>query len=77
MKPYKMDVTKEPIIGIIKTEPLIVFVNGVETTFPGKEYQVVEVIEHKGQKIYVVNQWYKPGVPQLIHEGMVYEWIAH
>ena len=72
-----MDVTKEPIIGIIKTEPLTVLVNGVETTYPGQEYSVVEVIEHKGSKIYVLNQWYKQGVPQLIHEAMVYEWVPN
>ena len=63
----------KPIIAIIRTEPLNVVSNGVDHTYPSAEYEVVEIISHKNGKIYVTNQWYKEGVPQLIHGAMVAE----
>jgi hypothetical protein len=63
------DVTKMPIIGKVITKPI--------EPFEPAEYDIVEVIESRGHKIYVANFWYKEWkkIPQLIHSELVSEWI--
>jgi hypothetical protein len=64
------DVTKMPIIGTIST------VSIPSLGMRGESYDIVEIVETENKNgdincIYVVNEWYKPGVPQLIHGDMV------
>lgn len=61
------DVTKMPVIGKITTAPF----KWGEHVIPGDTDDVVEVLETEKGKIYVINKWNKPGVPQLVHEDMV------
>jgi hypothetical protein len=63
------DVTKMPVIGKVITKPI--------GPFGPAEYDIVEVIESRGHKIYVANFWYKEWkkIPQLIHSELVSEWI--
>jgi len=65
------DITKERPIGLAYTHPLHMKWNGEEITMPGEVFSVVEVVNHGGEKIYVTNKWYKPGVPQILHERLV------
>ena len=65
------DPTKAPVIGKIITKAMDL--GGFRMEY--EEYEVVE-ITGDGQ-IYVVNSWYKPGVPQLIHKQMVDEYIEY
>lgn len=60
------DVTQLPIIGRL-TAKAIWGMDTEQPMFPEKDYDVVYISED----IYVVNQWYKPGVPQLIHKDSV------
>jgi hypothetical protein len=62
------DVTKMPVIGTITTRELKMWDDHV---IPEGKDDVVEIIEDKGMKIYVVNRWYKGRIPQLVHEDMV------
>ncbi len=59
------DVTKMPIIGEVETDNI----GGMGHA----TYNVVEIIDagNDNDCIYVANQWYKPGVPQLIHSAMI------
>ena len=66
-----VDVTKAPVIGKIITAP---FEFG-DNKYPGAEYDVVEIVGDENNKIYVTSQWYKSGVPQLVHAKMVDQWI--
>lgn len=59
----KKDITKMEVIGTITTKP-ITFGRHV---FPAKDYEVIEIHED----IYITNQWYKAGVPQVVHSDMV------
>jgi hypothetical protein len=66
-----VDVTKAPVIGKIATAP---FKFG-EREISGEEYDVVEIVGEGDNKIYITSQWYKSGVPQLVHGKMVDQWI--
>jgi hypothetical protein len=61
------DVTKMPIIGKLTTKEI--------GPFKKAEYDVVEIINVKGKKVYVANFWYKSRIPQLLHEDLVEEFI--
>jgi len=67
-----VNVTKAPIIGKIVTKP-------IETSlfnFGPAEHDVVEIVDDgNGKKIYITSEWYKSGVPQLVHETMVDKYI--
>jgi hypothetical protein len=60
------NVERMPIIGKVITKAIGPFDEG--------EYDVVEIIGDD-RPIYVVNKWYKSGVPQLIHSDLVSEYI--
>ena len=57
------DPTKAPIIGKILTRRI-----------EGMEPQIMEVVEIVND-IYIINKWYKPGTPQIVHEDMVGHFI--
>jgi len=71
------DVEKRPVIGTIttKSETYEVMRNGKNDsiTIPEVDMDVVEVLKNRAGVTYVINKWYKPGVPQLVHEDMVKE----
>ena len=73
------DVEKVPVIGELVTQPLILTAGKSVTNYPSTTEKVVEIIETKTGKVYVINKWYKPGVPQIIHEGIVisYKPVTH
>lgn len=56
------DVTKMPVIGTILTKKV--------GPFKAETLKVVEIIEGNGT-IYVLDRWYKPGIPNLVHEQLV------
>jgi len=58
------DPTKAPIIGKLLTRRTPI---GDGETMKPEILQVVEVHE----PYYIINKWYKPGVPQVIHDDMV------
>ena len=62
------DPTKAPIIGKLLTRRTPI---GDGETMKPEILQVVEVHE----PFYIINKWYKPGVPQVIHEDMVAHFI--
>lgn len=66
-----VDVTKAPIIGKIVTSPM----EFGDLKYPPAEYNVVEILGDGDNKIYVTSQWYKSGVPQLVHSKMVDQFI--
>jgi len=61
------DPTKSPVIGKIMTR---------RTEFDGRTMkpEILEVVE-KYEDYYILNKWYKSGVPQLIHDKMVSHYI--
>ena len=59
------NVTKLPVIGKLTTKPLS-FGN---SSFPSSTYEIVEISDDG--EIYITNQWYKSGVPQIIHKNLV------
>jgi len=63
------DPTKAPVIGKVITKEM----NFGEYHYPSTEMEVVEV----SGDIYICNSWYKPGVPQVIHEDLVERFIAY
>ena len=69
------DVTKMSIIARIVTKPLEMTSepSGEKSTIPAAEYDVVEIIEQGGKKIYVTNLWYKEykKIPLIIIEDLV------
>ena len=65
------DPTKAKVIGKLITKPMTFG----EYDFPSKEYDVVEIVADG--TIYIVNSWYKSGVPQLIHKDLVEKYIAN
>lgn len=69
-----VDVTKAPVIGKITTVELAGTMGGKYFSFPSEEIDVVEILNHRGSKTYVTNRWYKPGVPQLVHQDHVKEY---
>lgn len=69
------DITQETPIGMAFTKPMRVLVMGEEVEYPGETFCVIEIIEHNNQKIYVTNRWYKPGVPQILHENLVHKYV--
>jgi len=64
------DPTKAHIIGVLTTKPM-----DARMKFPAQDYNVVEIIETDYGTLYIVDSWYKPGVPQIIHEDMVEKYI--
>ena len=64
------DPTKLPIIGKIITKD-----NIFGDKVPKEEYNVVEITPDN--KIFILDKWYKPGVPQLIHIQMIDEYIPN
>jgi hypothetical protein len=67
--PYKAIPGKSPVIGKIITKPM----EFAGTKFGPAEYEVIE----KSGDIYICNQWYKPGVPQVVHQEMVDQYIEY
>lgn len=63
------DVEMMPIIGFAETKPISL---GSLGYFPGKQEAVVEIAENG--EIYILNTWYKPGVPRVLHKSMVFHW---
>ena len=61
------DVTRMPIIGRVITKPVGPFESGT--------YDIVEILDSPSGRIYIANRWYKRGVPQLIHQELVSEFI--
>ena len=61
------DVTKMPILGTIKTKEI----KWGRHTIASTTMDVVEVIENDGKRIYVIDKWYKPGIPQIVSDDMV------
>lgn len=66
----------KPVIGQILTAPMEATVGvGLQmekTTLPSDTYEVIDLVSTKnGEKVYVCNQWYKTGVPQLVPECLV------
>ena len=62
-----------PVIGKIKTKAVPMTFKDLETGEEGTrtlEPAEYEVISDEGD-FYICNQWYKPGVPQLVHKDMV------
>lgn len=57
------DPTKAPIIGKILTRRI-----GEENP------SIMEVVEVNGP-YYIINKWYKPGVPQIVHADQVGHYI--
>lgn len=55
---------KNPIIGKIKTIPL-------SDDFESEDYNIIAIKEKDGIKYYITDQWYKPGVRQIIPSSMV------
>jgi hypothetical protein len=65
------DITKEPIIGVLKTRELTLG----DRTIPSETFNVTDIVEDG--TIYVTDKWYKPGVPQIIHKDLVEEYTPH
>jgi len=62
------DPTKAPVIGKLLTRPMDLGDYKLEP-------EMLEVVEIY-KDFYVINKWYKPGVPQIIHKDMVNTFIA-
>ena len=62
------DPTKQPIIGKIMTRRIPF---GDDRIMKSEILKVVE----KYDDYYIINKWYKPGVPQIVHDRMVYHYI--
>ncbi len=58
------DPTKAEIIGKVLTKKI--------GDLPS---QTLDVVEKHGD-YYIINQWYKPGVPQIVHEDMILYYVA-
>ena len=58
------DPTKAPIIGKILTRRI-----------GDMKPSIMEVVEINGP-YYVINKWYKPGIPQIVHEDQVGHFIS-
>lgn len=66
-----------PVIGKIFTKELeFQITDGRTIKLPPEELDVVSIIDDKAGKVYVINKWYKPGVPQLVHDKMVKRYEA-
>ena len=61
------DVTKMPIIGYVTTVPL----KWGDHKIPSEREAVVSIVDEPSGKIYILNKWYKSGVPQIRHEAMI------
>jgi hypothetical protein len=66
---YKAIPGKSPVIGKIITKPI----EFAGTKLGPDEYEVIE----KSGDIYICNQWYKHGVPQIVHSDMVDEFVEY
>lgn len=64
-----------PIIGKIKSQLKMTLNNQLLES--NDEFEVIGIKEHYGKKIYICNQWHKPGVPQLVSEDQVLEFIKY
>lgn len=62
------DVTKLPIIGYVTTKEII---HPIDRTvlFESTKDPVVEIVSDG--EIYVLNRWYKSGVPSIMHKDLV------
>jgi hypothetical protein len=65
------NVEKVPVIGQITTIPMMLTGGKSVINYPPETLQVVEIIDTKTGLVYVINKWYKPGVPQIVHSGIV------
>jgi len=65
------DPTKAPIVGKIMTRRTEYNMNGEKHMM---KPEILEVVE-KYDDYYIINKWYKPGVPQLVHDKMVSHYI--
>ena len=63
------DVEMMPIIGFVETHPIDL---GHMGTIPGSRESVVEIAEDG--EIYILNSWYKTGVPRILHKNLVASW---
>lgn len=68
------DVTKMPVIGKVLTVD-ITATGTREVNIPGKWFDVVALVEDG--TIYVRNEWYKPGVPCILHKDLVKEFVKY
>ncbi len=66
---------KKPIIGTITAQLAGEVSQGGKTrqvAFPEDSYEVIDIVNTKsGEQVYVCNEWYKPGIPQLVPASMV------
>lgn len=65
------------IIGIAKTKVLKLTEqpSGKVREIPSETYNIVNIVETvKGVKIYITDQEYKPGVPQILCEDLIEEY---
>lgn len=65
------DPTKAPVIGKLLTRRTKYTEDGEEKFMEPQILKVVEI----NKPYYIINQWYKPGVPQVIHDDMVSHYI--
>lgn len=65
----RRDITKRPVIGTITTKPI----EFGDYIIPSTSFEVIVIVADGA--IYVTNQWYKPGVPQIIHKDLIQEYI--
>ena len=65
------NVEKVPVIGELTTIELSVHIGQSVKVWPSETEQVVEILEEPTGKIYILNKWHKPGVPQIRHEQLV------
>ena len=61
------DPTKAPVIGKLLTRRM-------DLGDYKMEPEILQVVEIHGD-YYIINQWYKPGVPQVIHNDIVNYYI--
>jgi hypothetical protein len=63
------DVEMMPVIGFAETHPIDL---GPMGYVPGSREAVVEIADDG--EIYILNSWYKPGVPRILHKNLVATW---
>jgi hypothetical protein len=65
------------IIGKVYTKPMKLKNTNTGKTFtlPGKSYNVIQIGIAGGHKIYVTDQFNKPGVPQVVPDYFVKKYV--
>jgi len=64
------------IIGKLYTKSMKLKVDsGKVISLPGKSYNVIQIGESNGHKIYVTDQYNKPGVRQLVPDYFVKKYV--